>query len=88
MFNVHHIYPRNAIDANGTNNRINKIYLSETAHTNWHRVFWNLEFHYQILRVLEMNTPIVQKKVLQDIHSIVTQDPKYTYENGVLRPKY
>jgi hypothetical protein len=39
------------------------------------------------LRVLEMNTPIVQRKVLQDIHSIVTQDPNYIYERWVFRPK-
>ena len=34
-----------------------------------------------------MNTPIVQQKVLQDVHSIVTQDPKYIYENGVYVPR-
>jgi hypothetical protein len=37
--NIHHIYPKNAVDAIGTNNRVNKILLPENTHSNWHRVF-------------------------------------------------
>ncbi len=84
----HHLYPRNAVDASGTNNPINKIILPDITHTNWHRVFGNLEFHYQILRVLEINCQIVQRDTLRAVADIVKQDPKYIYENGVFKPRY
>jgi len=35
-----------------------------------------------------MNTQIVQRKVLQDLFSIVTQNPEFIYENGVYIRKY
>lgn len=81
------MYPRNAIDAHWTNEQINRIMLPEHIHVNWHRVFWNLEFHHQIRRVLEMNSPIVQRHVLKEVSQIMNEDPKYIYENWVYRPK-
>lgn len=81
------MYPRNAIDAQGTNEKINRIMLPEHIHVNWHRVFGNMEFHHQIRRVLEMNSPIVQRHVLKEVSQIMNDDLSYIYENGVYRPR-
>lgn len=83
----HHIYPRHWIDNNGTNNMINRIMLPETVHSNWHRVFWNMEFHHQVSRVLQMNKQILQKHVVREVYKIMNDDPTYIYEKWVYRPK-
>jgi len=63
----HHLYPKNGVDWYGTNHPLNRKMLPIVTHTNHHRVFGNLEFHYQILKILNLNAPIVQKKVLRQI---------------------
>lgn len=61
--------------------------LPEHYHTNWHRIFGNMEFQYQILKILEMNATVVKKDVKRHIASIVQRDPKYVLVDGVYRPR-
>lgn len=83
----HHIIPRNAVDIIGTNDKRNKIMLPEHIHINRHRVFWNMEFHYQVLQILEWNWTVVQEKVIKAVAQIVQQDYKYIYIDWVWRPR-
>ena len=75
----HHKIPRNGVDISGTNDIRNKVLLPENQHINRHRIFGNMEFHYQILRILEWNSSVIQRKTARDIAWIVQQDPKYIY---------
>ncbi len=77
---LHHRIPRHGVDVLGTNDKRNKVMLPEHIHTNWHRIFHNMEFHYQILKVLEMNAPVVQTHVLREVAKIMRHDPEYIYQ--------
>jgi hypothetical protein len=77
----HHRIPQNGVDIRGTNDPRNRMILPHNRHVNWHSVFGNLEFHYQILKVLEMSSPVVQQRIKKEVSQIVTQDPQFVYEN-------
>lgn len=85
--NLHHLYQRRWVDWYWTNIKINKLPLQDKTHLNHHRVFWNLEFHHQILKILNLNSPILQRHIIEDITSIVRDDPKYVYQRWVFIPK-
>lgn len=84
---LHHRIPKNALDIQWTDDKRNTVMIPEHYHTNWHRIFWNMEFQYQILKILEMNSTVVQKDVKRHIASIVQRDPKYVLVDGVYRPR-
>ena len=84
---VHHLFPRNWVDWRWKNTEINKVLLPEHMHINHHRIFWNLEFHYQVLRVLEFNQQVVQRHVLREVANIMWDDLSYIYKNWVFTPR-
>jgi hypothetical protein len=88
MKTVHHLFPKNAVDWRWRDTQINKKLIDHTKHVNHHRVFWNFEFHNQILQVLDFNAQILQEKVIREVSEIVCQDLEYIYKNGVFIPKY
>lgn len=86
--NTHHLYPRHALDWYGRNTAINKKLINDKTHTNHHRVFWNAEFHNQILQVLDFNAQILQERIIQEVSEIMCQDLHYIYKDWVYIPKY
>ena len=88
MKTVHHLFPRNAVDWRWRDTQINKVLIDNTKHVNHHRVFWNYEFHNQILYLLDFNVQALQEKVVRQVSEIVCQDLEYIYKDGVYLPKY
>lgn len=84
---VHHRIPSNWLDIQWTNDERNKIELPEHIHVNIHRVFWNLEFHNKILKILADDKPIVQVQFAQELKKLMNEKLTYIYCNWVYKPK-
>ncbi len=88
MKTFHHLYPLRWVDWRWRDTQINKVLLDNTTHVNHHRVFWNNEFHNQILLILDFNAKILQEQVIREVSEIVCQDSQYIYRDWVYIPKY
>lgn len=86
-YTEHHLYPRNWVDGRWLDTEINKKMLPIITHINHHRIFGNMEFHYQILQILALNAQIVQKSVLKEVSAIMWDDLSYIYKNWVFIPR-
>ena len=81
----HHIIPRNWPELHWTNDDRNKILLPNNIHINIHRIFWNLEFHNKILKILKDDRSVIQRQFAQEIRRLMSEDPTYIYINWVYR---
>lgn len=83
---LHHIIPRNGLDVHWTNDDRNKILLPEHTHINIHRVFWNLEFHNKVLKILAEDSPVIQKQFASELRKLMHERVTYIYVNWVYQP--
>jgi len=80
---LHHRIPRNWVELLGTNDERNKVMLPDDLHVNIHRLFWNMEFHNKVLRLVSMDRPVLQRQYAQEIKRLLNEDPSYIYCNWV-----
>lgn len=60
--------------------------LPEHIHVNIHRVFWNMEFHNKVLKLIVDDKPVLQKQFAQELIKMMRQRATFIYQNWVYQP--
>jgi hypothetical protein len=83
-FDTHHIMPRSK---GGSNDEKNLVRLTRRQHINLHGVFMNMTPVEQIIRILDISSTALREEFKEDVAKILSLEPEFIYENGVLKPK-
>ena len=75
----HHLVPRSM---GGLNNPINVRKIQDKFHRNFHRVFENKTPKGQIEMILDINSPVIERKIRHAIQDIIENEDTM-YKDGV-----